>query len=98
MTTYYFIVYPADYPINAQFDRALVRVHELSPKAAEKRREEIENEINDGSLWKIEDAINKTGRRKVVLMPYSHAKEYTDFSKWLCNKEWRGKKRLERRE
>ncbi len=29
MTDYYFIIYPADYPVNAQFDRALVRVHEL---------------------------------------------------------------------
>ncbi len=86
MTTYYFIVYPADYPINARFDRALVRVAELSPRAAEKRREEIESEINGGYLWKIEDAINKTGRRKVVLMPHSHAREYTDFGKWPCNK------------
>lgn len=87
MTTYYFIIYPADYPDNSQFDRALVRLHELSPKAAEKRREEIEHEINGGYLWKIEDAVNKTGRRKVVLMPYLHAREYTDFGKWPCNKE-----------
>ncbi len=86
MTTYYFIVYPTDYPDNAQFDRALVRLAELSPKAAEKRREEIESEINGGYLWTTEDAVNKTGRRKVVLMPYSHAKEYTDFGKWPCNK------------
>ncbi len=88
MTDYYLIIYPTDYPDNAQFDRALVRVHELaSPKAAEDLRQKIEREINGGFLWKIEDTVNKTGRRKVVLMPYSHAREYTDFGKWPCNKE-----------
>ena len=87
MTDYYFIIYPAEYPINAQFDRALVRVHELaSPKAAENLRELIEREINGGHLWKFEDIVNKTGRRKVVKMPYLHAREYTDFGKWPCNK------------
>ncbi len=87
MTDYYFIIYPADYPDNAQFDRALVRVHELSsPKAAENLRERIECEINGGYLWKIDDTVNKTGRRKVVKMSYSHAREYTDFIKWPCNK------------
>jgi len=87
MTDNYFIIYPADYPVNAQFDRALVRVHELStPKAAENLRELIEREINGGFLWKIEDAFNKTGRRKVVKMPHSHAREYTDFGKWPCNR------------
>ena len=87
MTDYYFIIYPADYPDNAQFDRALIRVHELStPKAAENLRQKIELEINGGCLWKIEDAINKTGRRKVVKMFHSHAREYTDFGKWPCNK------------
>ena len=87
MTDYYFIIYPADYPVNAQFDRALVRVHELStPKAAENLRELIEREINGGFLWKIEDTVNKTGHRKVVKMPHSHAREYTDFGKWPCNR------------
>ncbi len=87
MTDYYFIIYPTDYPANAQFDRALVRVHELaSPKAAENLRQLIEREINGGFLWKIEDAFKKTGRRKVVKMPHSHAREYTDFGKWPCNK------------
>ncbi len=87
MTTYYFIVYPADYPINAQFDPTLIRVHELtSPKAAENLRQKIEREINGGCLWKIEDAFKKTNRRKVVKMAYSHAREYTDFGKWPCNR------------
>ena len=87
MTTYYFIIYPADYPANAQFDRALVRVHELSTaKAAENLRQLIEREINGGFLWKIEDTVNKTGRRKVVKMSDSHARGYTDFGKWPCNK------------
>ena len=87
MTTYYFIIYPADYPDSAQFDRALVRVHDLSsPKAAENLRQRIEREINGGYLWKIDDTVNKTGHRKVVKMSYSHAREYTDFGKWPCNK------------
>ncbi len=87
MTDYYFIIYPADYPDSAQFDRALVRVHELStPKAAENLRQLIEREINGGHLWKIEDTVNNTGRRKVVKMSYSHARVYTDFIKWPCNK------------
>ncbi len=87
MTDYYFIIYPADYPDSAQFDRALVRVHDLSsPEAAENLRQKIEREINGGYLWKIEDAVNKTGRRKVGKMSYSHAIEYTDFGKWPCNK------------
>ncbi len=87
MTDYYFITYPADYPANAQFDRALVRVHELaSPKAAENLRELIEREINGGHLWTIEDIVNKTGRRKVVKMSSRHAREYADFGKWPCNK------------
>ncbi len=87
MTDYYFIIYPTDYPANAQFDRALVRVHELaSPKAAENLRQLIEREINGGCLWKIEDTVNKTGRRKVVKMSDSHAREYTDFGKWPCNR------------
>ncbi len=87
MTDYYFIIYPAGYPDSAQFDRALVRVHELSSsRAAEILRQRIECEINGGYLWKIEDAVNKTGRRKVVKMSDSHAREYTDFGKWPCNK------------
>jgi hypothetical protein len=62
-------------------------VHELaSPKAAENLRQLIEREINGGFLWKIEDTVNKTGRRKVVKMSRSHASEYTDFGKWPCNK------------
>ncbi len=87
MTDYYFIIYPADYPDNAQFDRALVRVHELSThKAAENLRQKIEREINGGFLWKIEDTVNNTSRRKVVKINHSHAREYTDFGKWPCNK------------
>ena len=87
MTDYYFITHPVDYPDNAQFDRALVRVHELStPEAAENLRQKIECEINGGFLWKIEDAVNKTGRRKVVKMSSRHAREYADFGKWPCNK------------
>ncbi len=87
MTDYYFIIYPAGYPDSAQFDRALVRVHELSSsRAAENLRQRIECEINRGCLWKIEDAVNNTGRRKVVKMSYSHASQYTDFGKWPCNR------------
>ncbi len=87
MTDYYFIIYPADYPINAQFDRALIRVHELgSSKAAENLRELIEREVNGGHLWKAEDAANNTGRRKVVKMSSRHAREYADFGKWPCNR------------
>ncbi len=87
MTDYYFIIYPADYPDSAQFDRALVRMHELStPQAAENLRQKIEREINGGHLWTIEDTVNNTSRRKVVKMPSRHAREYTDFGKWPCNR------------
>ena len=87
MTDYYFIIFPADYPHDNKFNRSLVRHHELStPKAAENLRQKIEREINGGFLWKIEDTVNKTGRRKVVKMAYSHAREYTDFGKWPCNR------------
>ncbi len=87
MTDYYFIIFPADYPHDNKFDRSLVRHHELSsPKAAENLRQKIEREINRGHLWRIDDAVNKTGLRKVVKMSYSHAREYTDFGKWPCNK------------
>ncbi len=51
MTDYCFIIYPADYPDSAQFDRALVRVHDLSsPKTAENLRQLIEREIKGGHL------------------------------------------------
>ncbi len=87
MTDYYFIFYPADYPHDHKFDRSLVRLHELSsPKAAENLRQRIEREINGGHLWTIEDAVNNTSRRKVVKINHSHAREYTDFGKWPCNK------------
>lgn len=88
MTQYYFVIYPADYPHNSGFDRSLVRLHELSSsKAAAQRQNEIEREINDGHLWTIEDAVHKTGRRRVGVMPYSEARDFIDFGKWPCNKE-----------
>ena len=87
MTDYYFIIYPADYPQDNKFDRSLVRLHDLStPKAAENLRQRIEREVNGGHLWTIEDTVNNTSRHKVVKMSHSHAREYTDFGKWPCNK------------
>lgn len=89
MTEYYFIILTAEYPSGGmKFDRSLVRCEELSSRSkAESRRQEIEREINNGHLWTIEDAMNKTFRRKVQAIPLGEARCYTDFSSWPCNEE-----------